>query len=42
MQKKQMASKTNPIITSDIGLQPNKKVPPGTVGQKDGNKTKLM
>lgn len=42
MNKNQKPAKTNPKITSDIGYQPDKQVPPGSVGQKDGNKTRMM
>ncbi len=41
MAKEQKSRNTNVKITSDIGYQPNIQVPVGSVGKKDGNKTKL-
>ena len=41
MEKEKKPRNANVKITSDIGYQPNIQVPAGSVGQKDGNKTKL-
>jgi hypothetical protein len=41
MDKEQKSLNSDPKITSDIGYQPTKHVPAGSIGKKDGNKTKL-